>query len=107
MLNICDRLKEERVRLGLNQGDLAKLAGVSKTSQFNYEKGDRSPDADYLARLLEAGLDVLYIVSGTRTRYAEELSEAEALLVERYRAVNQKDRQAVEHILSVMAGVLN
>jgi transcriptional regulator with XRE-family HTH domain len=106
LLNICDRLKEERARLGLNQADFAQLAGVSKTSQFNYEKGDRSPDAHYLARLLEAGVDVMYIVSGTRTRPSGDLSEAEALLVERYRVVNKKDQQTVEHILGVMAGAL-
>ncbi|MGE8065565.1 helix-turn-helix domain-containing protein [Pseudomonas sp. NPDC089569] len=65
-MNIGERLKEERVRLGFNQADFAAFAGVAKTSQFNYEKGDRSPDAAYLAAVAEKGVDVLYVVTGER-----------------------------------------
>lgn len=105
MLKIGDRLKEERVRLGFNQADFAALGGVAKTSQFNYEKGDRSPDAEYLARILDAGADVLYVISGARTPAAADLSGAEQLLLQRYRAVSVKDQQAVDRILEVMAAI--
>ncbi|MBA1289162.1 helix-turn-helix domain-containing protein [Pseudomonas japonica] len=105
-MNIGDRLKEERLRLGFNQADFAALAGVAKTSQFNYEKGDRSPDAEYLARVLEAGADILYVVSGSRAPTSSGLSDAEALLVKRYRAVAVADRQAVDRILEVMAAAV-
>ncbi len=77
MLKIGDRLREERVRLGFNQSELAAMAGVAKTSQFNYEKGERSPDAEYLAALAEKGLDVLYVVTGKRTPKDLENSDAE------------------------------
>lgn len=60
------RLKEERSRLGFNQADFAALAGHQKNAQFQYEKGDRSPDAKYLAALSEAGVDVLYVLTGRR-----------------------------------------
>jgi transcriptional regulator with XRE-family HTH domain len=102
LLKIGDRLKEERVRLGFNQADFAAVGGVAKTSQFNYEKGDRSPDAEYLARVLGAGADILYIVSGRRVPGDTSLDPAEALLVSRYRAVGIRDRETLDHILERM-----
>jgi transcriptional regulator with XRE-family HTH domain len=61
-----DRLREERERTGLNQVAFAALGGVKKLAQINYEKGERSPDADYLAGLAAAGVDVLYVITGQR-----------------------------------------
>ena len=63
---IGERLREERVRLGLNQDDFAVIGGVQRRAQGNYERGERAPDADYLARIAERGADVLYIVTGAR-----------------------------------------
>lgn len=62
----CDRIREERTRLGLNQEDFGKLGGVSKRTQMYYEKGERSPDLEYLLGLGAAGVDVWYIVLGQR-----------------------------------------
>nr|WP_263263031.1 helix-turn-helix transcriptional regulator [Pseudomonas sp. RIT-PI-S] len=101
-MKIGDRLKEERVRLGFNQADFAAVGGVAKTSQFNYEKGDRSPDAEYLAKVLGAGADILYIVSGQRVPPAASLDAAESLLLSRYRAVGARDRDTLNHILERM-----
>lgn len=61
------RLKTERVRLGIAPGDFAALCGVSRTTQFNYESGERPPDADYLQRAHEAGADIHYVVTGFKT----------------------------------------
>lgn len=63
-VSIGERLKEERERLGLSQPAL--IQGHPR-SQVRYEKGERSPDANYLARVAEAGADVSYIVTGKRT----------------------------------------
>lgn len=102
MLKIGERLKEERVRLGFNQADFAQVGGVAKTSQFNYEKGERSPDALYLAKVAGVGADILYIVSGHRTPCAPPLETNEALLLSRYRAVDKRDRETLDHILDRM-----
>ncbi|KPM95207.1 hypothetical protein AOR11_24555, partial [Vibrio alginolyticus] len=40
-----ERLKAERERLGLSQTAMAQVGGVGKTTQINYEKDARSPDA--------------------------------------------------------------
>lgn len=106
MLKIGERLKEERVRLGFNQADFAQAGGVAKTSQFNYEKGERSPDALYLARVAEIGADILYIVSGQRTPGSSPLDASETMLLSRYRAVGKRDRETLDHILDRMVAAI-
>ncbi len=103
-MGLGDRLKEERERLGANQTDFAALAGVSKNSQFNYEKGDRSPDATYLEAIAAAGVDVLYVVTGHRAGLSEAgLAEDESTLLNHYRAMPESDRAAVRRMTSALA----
>lgn len=64
MHSISDRLIEGRKALGLSQQALADRVGIALRSQQNYEKGDRSPDANYLAAVAAAGVDVLYLLTG-------------------------------------------
>ncbi|WP_295441527.1 helix-turn-helix transcriptional regulator [uncultured Thiodictyon sp.] len=61
------RLREERLRLGMNQDELAAAGGVKRRAQVNYEQDERSPDAEYLAGVAAAGVDVQYVVVGIRT----------------------------------------
>ncbi|MDR8014086.1 helix-turn-helix domain-containing protein [Ectopseudomonas guguanensis] len=103
-MNIGERLKEERVRLGYNQGDFAAIAGVAKTSQFNYEKGERSPDAAYLAAVAEKGVDVLYVVTGRRTPEAfSSFNGDEIDLVEHYRQLPEDERQHTHKMVNALA----
>lgn len=67
MRNFGGRLKEERSRLSMSQIELATIGGVGKTTQINYEKGARNPDASYLTAVAEAGVDVLYVLTGERS----------------------------------------
>jgi transcriptional regulator with XRE-family HTH domain len=104
LLNIGERLKEERVRLGFNQAEFAAFAGVAKTSQFNYEKGDRSPDAAYLAAVAERGVDVLYVVSGVRkSTPTDSIADDELRLLEFYRLMADSDRQSFVRMASALA----
>lgn len=96
MLNIGERLKEERVRLGFNQADFSAFAGVAKTSQFNYEKGERSPDANYLAAVALRGVDILYVVTGERKPLsADSISTEIAEFLAVYKHVNLTDRDVL------------
>ena len=61
-----DYLRSERVRLNLNQSEFAALGGVSKTTQVAYEANATEPQATYLWRLAEAGVDTAWIVTGQR-----------------------------------------
>ncbi|WP_322037223.1 helix-turn-helix domain-containing protein [Burkholderia cepacia] len=64
--NVGARLREERTRLQLSQAAFADVAGVTKTTQGNYETNKRSPDAVYLAAIAEHGVDIQYVVTGRR-----------------------------------------
>mgnify|MGYP000715236013 FL=1 len=65
-MSIFERLREERIRLGLSQAQLGEIGGVQKQAQLKYEKGDRQPDARYLEAVAGAGVDVLYVLTGRR-----------------------------------------
>lgn len=102
-VGIGDRLKQERERLGLNQTELAAAAGASKNSQYNYEKGERSPDAAYLAAVAQKGVDILYVVTGVPTpQVVEGFTDVEDKLVNQYRALSQADQEAVDRIVGAM-----
>ncbi|KPW25634.1 Transcriptional regulator [Pseudomonas cannabina pv. alisalensis] len=64
MTGIGPRLKRERLRLKLSQSALGAIGGVETNAQGNYENGIRSPRADYLSRIADAGVDITYLVTG-------------------------------------------
>lgn len=78
-----ERLKEERVRLGLSQAALGEIGGVRKQAQLNYEKGERNPDSAYLSAIAKFGADIQFIVTGIRS--AEILSPDEKELINLFR----------------------
>lgn len=105
-MGIGDRLKEERERLGFNQTEFSAVAGASKNSQYNYEKGDRSPDANYLAAIAEKGVDILYVVTGERKPQAADSITADASeLLKLFEHVGDADRQVLMRMASAFASV--
>ena len=62
------RLRKERKRLGLTQIAFARIGGVEPNAQSHYESGHRSPKADYLQRVCDAGVDMHYLFSGGAVR---------------------------------------
>ncbi|BGE68171.1 helix-turn-helix transcriptional regulator [Pseudomonas aeruginosa] len=60
------RLREERERLGLSQPRFAAIAGTTKQTLFSWETGKTAPDAFQIAALANAGVDVLYVLTGQR-----------------------------------------
>jgi len=91
------RLSEERKRIGLNQTDFGGIGGVTKTSQVNYEQGERSPNVDYWQAIAAAGADVQYILTGVRSSVA--LVPDERMLLERYRTSPQELKDAALRVL--------
>lgn len=103
-MGIGDRLKAERERLGFNQTDFAAQAGASKNTQYNYEKGERSPDAAYLVAIGAVGVDILYVLMGTRMpESADALSEDEAQMLEQYRSLPDQDKASVARLTTALA----
>ena len=104
-MNISDRLREERERLGMNQVDFGAVGGVKKLAQINYEKGERSPDSAYLAAIAAAGADVLYILTGQRAGGAaappppRAVSEGDRILLENFHAAPAQVQAGVKTAL--------
>ena len=98
-MNLHERLKEERERLGHSQTAFAALAGASKHAQINWEKGAASPNAAALAAWADAGLDVLYVVTGQRSQPvppAQELPRQEQEWLALYRNSSEEVRAALK-----------
>lgn len=66
------RLRAERESIGVSQEVFAHTAGVHRKTQGNYEAGERSPDAAYLAAIVGLGVDVTYLVTGKRALPVEQ-----------------------------------
>jgi transcriptional regulator with XRE-family HTH domain len=66
-MSFGNRLAEERKRLGLKQVEFAGRVNTDVAKQSLYENDRRDLRADYLARLADAGVDVLYVLTGRRS----------------------------------------
>lgn len=99
-MSLAERFKTERERLGLTQPRVADLTDVGKTTVINWEKGQSSPTAVQLSVLAEAGLDVLYVVTGERTSAQPAADAAEQVLLDSYRRCNAQARQ---HLIATAA----
>ena len=54
-----NRLKEYRARLGINQADMGKLAGVSRQTISLIERGDYSPSVT-LAKICQVTVEDIF-----------------------------------------------
>ena len=96
--SFCERFVAERKRLGWSQTDLRTRMGVGKSTQINYESGESSPNADYLAGLDDLGFDVMYLLTGLRR--AGGLSDEHQNLLDAYIAADESTRLAVFGVLT-------
>ncbi|KVE05546.1 MULTISPECIES: helix-turn-helix domain-containing protein [Burkholderia cepacia complex] len=94
-MGIGARLKEERMRVGMSQAEIAALGGLSNKTQLSYESDARSPDANYLAALAKVGVDVLYVITGVRA-LPSTMPEDEAELLDSFRQLNEVGRAAIQ-----------
>jgi transcriptional regulator with XRE-family HTH domain len=60
------RLAEERKRLDLRRASLARLIGCTPLSLANAEDGKSVLGGDFIAALIECGVDINYVLSGSR-----------------------------------------
>jgi len=68
------RLKNERNRLGLTQAEIAKKCGVSREMWGKYERGVALAGSEVLFSLAAIGVDMDYILLGTRKEVFEEIT---------------------------------
>lgn len=93
-LPIGKRLKEERLRLHLNQDDFSQEAGITRKTLFGYETGARAPDAGSLSVWAKMGLDVAYVVTGERKQpLSAVLTSEEQVMLNAYRDLSPKEQK--------------
>ena len=98
------RLKSERERLGLAQEDLASIAGASRRSVVEWDRGATVPGADALALLAQKGVDVPYVVVGVRGETSSStLSPDEVALVDDYRKTTSEHQRTLRDVGAVFA----
>lgn len=110
--SIGGRLRAERDRLGLSQEQLceamskAGVRGATRQTQSRYEKGERSPDAEYLAHLAALGADVEWVLTGGEPPApgAPALTAEEQVLLEYFRAAGRDVRRAALNVVMGAAG---
>lgn len=91
-----ERLRKERERVGLNQTQLAEVAGIKRMAQSQYEKEVRSPTIRYLSAIASTGIDLHYLLFESKLALPQEdqrgLEKKIFELVEQY-ARQQPDGQ--------------
>ena len=98
-VTIGGRLKQERQRLGLSQTAFAEIASASKRSAIGWEKDASSPNATALSAFADAGVDVLYVVTGRRCSGAGVTAlKAEAVMDE----IDDSDQALTQSVLDVL-----
>jgi transcriptional regulator with XRE-family HTH domain len=66
--DLGQRLREERLRLGLSQEQFGALGGVQRETQYLYERGTRIPSVEYFFGVITGGASLDYLVFGERGR---------------------------------------
>lgn len=103
-MSIGNRLLEERRRLNLNQTDMGKLGGVAYGTYANYESDKRYPDAECLAKLYAAGVDVLYVISGVRN--TATLTNVDSVLLEQFHRLDERAQRATMAMMQTYNSVV-
>ncbi|WP_231886091.1 helix-turn-helix domain-containing protein [Bordetella ansorpii] len=102
--NFGERLREERQRLGMSQAEFGAAGGVLKQAQLKYEKGERTPDAAYLAAIAQAGADVQYLLTGSRAfTPPPPISPEHRALIRDYDASSDDGRDAIRRMAAATA----
>jgi transcriptional regulator with XRE-family HTH domain len=98
-----ERIKSERSRLGLNQAEFAALGGVKQHAQFQYEKGMRRPNSDYLIAIAAAGVDAYYLLTGEKASRLENATEER--IVAGLRELDEGKRAALLTLIEAFANL--
>jgi transcriptional regulator with XRE-family HTH domain len=99
------RLAEERKRLGLKQAEFAARVGTDVPKQSLYENDRRELRADYLARLADADVDVIYVLTGQRMEGVRLTDQATRLLSAYLCLPEQTQRSLADFIVTLRRDV--
>lgn len=102
---ITHRLRDELGRLGLSLAAASRAAGESGPQRLkDVMAGKQKCPIDLVARLGGTGVDILYVMTGTRTpRPVEGLSVAEEKVLDNYRSLPEEDQASVRRLTNALA----
>ncbi|QKV52632.1 helix-turn-helix domain-containing protein [Comamonas antarctica] len=102
-VQIGERLREERQRVGMSQVDFAESIAASRNGLVQWERGETTPNAAMLGVMASMGVDVLYIATGARTgESASTLAPAERELLQAWRHGSDKGRALLTAAVNVL-----
>jgi transcriptional regulator with XRE-family HTH domain len=89
-------IKQARLTAGLSQRELARRAGTSQATLSAYERGEKSPSVDTLARVVRsAGLDLRISIAEAETHDAWVTRYEEALPKRERERRNKRDLRVI------------
>ena len=94
-----ERLRIERVRVGMQQLEMAEACEVSRKTISVWERGEQTPNAAVLAMMASHGVDILYVVTGQRAGVAEAtLAPVERELLLAWRHGSEQGKEAIQAV---------
>lgn len=94
-----ERLRIERVRVGMQQLEMAEACEVSRKTISVWERGEQTPNAAVLAMMARHGVDILYVVTGQRAGVAEAiLAPVERDLLLAWRHGSEQGKEAMQAV---------
>lgn len=105
-MNIFEKIKEERVRLGFTQDQFAAAIGATRGSVINWETGKAQPPASILAKMALQGLDARYVITGRRSVAVAEmelLPNDERGLLDSYRRCSSAAKKSLLQTAALLA----
>ena len=97
---VAGRLREEREKLGLSQGDMAELGGTKARTYQDWERAVAGVSTEFLALAALRGLDVTYVLTGVRGNTGG-LSPDESSLLELYKLSDDQGRDALRTVAAL------
>lgn len=98
-----DRIKEARVKAGLNQGQVGELIGISKSTISEYESGKKVPTMNAIYRIMKAlNVDANFLLQDEMHELfisAAEPTPDELQFLGRYRSLDRYGKDLVDAVL--------
>lgn len=89
------RIKQERLRLGFTQQQIADKCGVSREMWGRYERGLAVANCELLFSLFSLEWDILYIISGIR-----DLEKIDYDILKQLKSCDEESKKAILKLLS-------
>lgn len=93
-MSFGERLKCVREKMGLSLEKFSLLGGVQARTQIYYEKSERYPTVEYLAKLADAGIDIPYLITGIMPDN-HPVDDSERELLKAYRSASKDKKNAL------------